>query len=266
MDVNNKYVFVQDGTDSFQITIPIQSNWDFEGLDDAIDVYEANAIKEVVGEGYSFEIARLPHDKHELTDRTDVNYDFYFYSGGSLDLESNWLNSYLGEGFTTTELYYYANKFKKSFFKLDFYDTVDDKRQKNYLTVILPTQQGETMDSFVQRTPVKIKKPTYKLDYVGDVEGFFMYWLRSLKFLPLNTFYMTAKFYNAGTGQFTKMMNRPQSTVIGNKYNFDVTQYYYYRVVFDYVNQVYRIYNMNGDRVGTTSSIKWYEYVNPPTQ
>jgi hypothetical protein len=75
---------------------------------------------------------------------------------------------------------------------------------------------------------------------------------------------MTAKFYDAKKGIFVKMMNNPQSVIPGDKYSFDATKYFYYRVVFDYINQSYQINDIvSGNRVGTTTPIKWYEYVNP---
>jgi hypothetical protein len=268
--VNNNFVIQQFGLIDKQINIPIELSWDYEGLDDGIDQYQENVIKQVIGPGYDFEVNRFPHAPHEGSNKTDINYEFNFYSGGSLTLESSWKNSYLGEKFTTQEIFYYSNKFAKSFFKLDFYDTVDEKRQKNYFTVILPTQQGLVQEVNMARTPVNIRKPKFKLDYVGDKEGFFIYWLKSLKFMPINTFYMTAKFYNASTGQFIKLMNTPQSKLNsasngGNVYAFDSTQYFYYRVVLDYININYRIYDIKtGTRVGTNIPVLWYEYVNPP--
>jgi hypothetical protein len=157
---------------------------------------------------------------------------------------------------------------------LDFYDTPDEKQQTNYLTIILPTQQGLTMQTQMQRTLVNIRKPQFVLDYVGDKEGFFIYWLKKRNFLDVSTFYMTAKFYNAKTGQFTKMMtgrgsnpidltNGPQ-VYLGNKYAFDNTQYFYYTVKLDYEKQTYQVFNTYGQRLGTNIPIKWYEYVNPP--
>jgi len=185
---------------------------------------------------------------------------------------NNWRINYLSEGFTAQEVYYYSNGFSNSFFKLDLYDTLDEKRQINYITIILPTQQGLTMDVNMQRTPVTIKKPKYVLDYVGDKEGFFIYWLKKRTFLDISTFYMTAKFYNAKVGQFTKMMtgsndsidltNGPQAK-LGNKYVFDNSQYFYYTVKLDYDTQTYQIFNTNGQRLGTNIPIKWFEYVNP---
>jgi hypothetical protein len=178
----------------------------------------------------------------------------------------------MSEGFTTDEIYYYTNNFSNSFFKLDLYDNVDEKRQTNYITIIIPTQQGLTMDTIMQRTPVKIKRPYFVLDYVGDKEGFFIYWLKKRNFLNIKTFFMTAKFYDAKNGYFTKMMNLPQSSISGDKFVFDSTQYFYYRVELDYEKHNYQVFNMNptqtiysnlGGRAGATIPIKWYEYVNP---
>ena len=265
--------------DAKQINIPIQLSWDYLGLDMAIDEYEANVISEVIGIGRDFEVSRFSHAPATgTTDATQVNYEFYFFSGGSLDDIANWRINYISEGFTPQEIYYYSNNFSNSFFKLDLYDSPDDKKQKNYITIIIPTQQGLTMDTQMQRTQVSIKKPKFVLDYIGDKEGFFIYWLKSLEFLAIDTFYMSAKFFNAKTGQFTKMMtgngvdpldftNGPQSDIPGigqAKYNFDNMEYFYYTVKLDYPTQTYQIFNTRNQRLGTNIPIKWFEYVNPP--
>jgi hypothetical protein len=128
------------------------------------------------------------------------------------------------------------------------------------------------METQMQRTLVNIKKPYFVLDYVGDKEGFFIYWLKKRNFLNIKTFFMTAKFFDAKNGYFTKMMNMSQSSIVGNKFTFDSTKYFYYRLELDYEKQNYQVFNMNpaqtlysnlGDRAGATIPIKWYEYVNP---
>lgn len=269
----NKFVIRQDGETDKVVNIPVQLNWDYLGLDTAIDEYEVDMITQVIGKGNDFEVTRFPHAPETgSTDNTRVNYEFYFYSGGSITDENNWRIDYMSEGFTPQELYYYSDNFTNSFFKLDFYDTSDEKRQINYLTIILPTQQGLKMDTQMQRTTVSVKKPKFILDYVGDKEGFFMYWLKKRNFLNIDTFYVTAKFYNAKTGQFTKMMNLPQSsnTLDGaNRYMFDNQMYFYYQYKIDYEKQTYQVIDINkfsvnyNKRVGTTIPIKWYEYINP---
>jgi hypothetical protein len=272
----NKFVIRQDGFDDKQVNIPVELKWDYLGMDMAIEEYEQDIITEVIGVGRDFEISRFAHAPATgTTNNTEVNYEFYFYSGGSMNDINNWRVNYLSEGFTPQEVYYYENNFTNSFFKLDFYDTPDEKKQTNYLTVILPTQQGLKMDAQMQRTLVSIKKPEFILDYVGDKEGFFLYWLKKRTFLDIDTFYMSAKFYNAKTGQFTKMMtgrgntpfdltNGPQALIQDNKYAFDSTQYFYYTVKLDYPTQTYQVLNTYGQRLGTNLPIKWYEYVNPP--
>jgi hypothetical protein len=279
MDVN-KIQITQDGLINKELVIPIQLTWDYLGLDQSIDEYEANIIKDVTGTYGDFEVTRFVHAPIAVSDPysdnafeiTDIQYEFNFYSGGSLSASTSWRNNYISEGFTPQEIYYYTNNFTNSFFKLDLYDNVDEKRQTNYITIIIPTQQGLTMDAIMQRTPVKIKKPYFVLDYVGDKEGFFIYWLKKRDFLNIKTFFMTAKFYDAKNGVFTKMMNVPQSSIVGDKFTFDSTQYFYYRVELDYEKQNYQVFNMNptqtlysnlGDRAGATIPIKWYEYVNP---
>ena len=274
MDVN-KYTIRQDGglTDK-TITFPIQLDWDYSGLDQAIDEFEVEAINKVIGVGRDFEVSRFAHAPQTgATDDTFVQYQFYFHSGGtSVNNVNNWSIDYRQEGFTAQEIFYYNNNFSNSFFKLDLYDNVDEKKQTNYVTIILPTQQGLTMVAPMNRTDVEIKKPDFVLDYVGDKEGFFLYWLKKRTFLDIRTFYMTAKFYDAEKGIFVKMMNMPQAVSSGTTTTFDNSRFFYYRVELDYEKQTYQVFNTNpaqniynnyGQRAGTSVPIKWYEYVNP---
>lgn len=288
----SKYVISKSGFVDKYVNIPVQLNWDYLGGDDLLDEYENTVVQEVLGVGRDFEVSRFAHAPSTgLTESTELNYEFYFYSGGSLGNINNWNINYISEGFTTQEIYYFSNNFSNSFFKLDFYDTVDEKRQTNYFTIILPTQQGLRMDAVMQRTPVTINKPKFVLDYTGDKEGFFIYWLKKKTFINISTFFMTAKFFNAKKGSFIKMMtgrgwdkssttpcqtpypmfnpeltNGPQPFIScngNNFYKFDNSQYFYYTVQLDYQTQTYQVFNTYGQRLGTDIPIKWFEYVNP---
>lgn len=271
MDVN-KFNITQNNVADGQINIPIELTWDYLGLDLSIDEYESEVITKVIGVGRDFEVTRFAHSADSITNNTEINYEFYFYSGGSLSDSSNWRTDYRMEGFSTQDIFYYTNNFSNSFFKLDLYDVLDDKKQTNYITLIIPTQQGLKIDAIMQRTPVTIREPKFVLDYTGDKDGFFVYWLKKRNFLDISTFYMTAKFYDAKKGYFVKMMNDCQST-LGNKYSFDNPTYFYYKVQLDYESHQYQIFNINpnvtryiqyGERAGTQAPIKWFEYVNPP--
>lgn len=260
----NKYRIVRNNFINKQINIPIDLSWDYLGIEQSVDLYEQEVINEVIGTGRDFEVDRFSHAPVSFnSDETAIKYQFYFYSGGSLSATTSWNLDYRGEGFSTQDIYYFNNNFSNSFFKLDLYDSVDSKRQVNYITIIIPTQQGLKTNAVMQRTPVTIKIPDFILDFVGDKEGFFIYWLKKRNFLNINTFYMAAKFYNAGTGEFTKLTNTPQSS-FGDPFSFDSLTYFYYQVVLDYDKRTYQIFDtVNNQRVGTTNPIKWYEYVNP---
>ena len=295
MNVNNKFKFTLPKGDDKYINLPVEIKWDFLGRTDAVDEYQKNAVDRVTGVADDFEILRFAHSSHPNSTKTDVSYDFHFFSVLELDddgnmvptvppnpssdittaVASDWKISYIPEGFTTYDIYYYVKPFTKSFFKLDFYDTKDAATQTIYFTVIIPVQQGYSVTGITSSLmpPVNIKIPSFKLDYVGDKEGFFLYWLRKKTFLNINpnsantteTFYMTAKFFDARLGIFVKMMTTPQVLpLVPSLFQFNPEKYFYYKVELDYTNYTYKIFdNISGDRVGTTSSIKWYEYINP---
>lgn len=277
--MNNKYYIVKPKND-LTIDIPIEMQWDFYGKSESIELYEADVIKQVVGRE-DFEILRFSYAPYLPNGLTQLNYDFFFYNNSNNSTPPSntvtastytaWTTSYLVEGFSSTQVYYYENAFTKSFFKLDFYDRNDSKNQTLYFTVIIPVQQGKTETALISavKPPVQIKKPSFTLDFVGDKEGFFLYWLRTKNYIDLSTFYMTAKFFDASIGQFVKMMNVPQSNIASNKFTFNESIYFYYKVKLDYDNKTYSIYNVsdvdNLNRIGAGTPIKWYEYINPPS-
>lgn len=243
------------------IVLPLEQIWDFGGNQEAIEEYETSIIEKILNKGDDFEVTRFDHKVYDNT-KTSLNYEFYFNQGDSTS--PSWINSYLAK-FTTNEVYYFEKPFTKSFWKIDFYDSPTTRTQNAYITTILPVQQGYLTPAVLNSTtPVSIKKPKYTLDYIGDKEGFFIYWLKKRDFLNINTFYMTAKFFDANTGQFIKMMKVKQSD-LGGGTSFPPEEYFYYKVDLDYITQTYQVFDYpNGNRVGgTTNPIKWYEYVNP---
>lgn len=259
MGANNKYLFtIPAGTKSIQL--PIELKWDNLGQSDSIELWEKNAISEVIGLAKDFDILRFANDEYGTTQQSSVNYKFYFYNEST----NSWDNNYTAAGFTTEENYYISNSFERSFFKLDFYDTTDNNNQTIYFTVILPIQTGE--EDSVSISPylpnVSVERPEFILDYTKNREGFFLYWMRDKKFLNLDTFYMSAKFFDAKKGVFVRMMTVNPST-LPDSTSFDTGKYYYRKVILNYSNYTYRIYNSSGARIGTGSPINWYEYVNP---
>ena len=278
---NNYYRFSLNVSDK-DIIIPVEITFDQEGRDQGVEEYESEVLERVINGVDDFEISKFAHAPWDTNnDVTQVHYQFNFFNPNTpTDFINNpptitdWLDDYQYATFTDSEIYYFSNSFKGSFFKLDFYDSKTNENQKILFSVVLPTQQGLKEPGFIgpqfNQTTVQVKKPKYILDYTGqDKEGFFYYWLKNPDYLNQTTFYMSCKFFNAKKGQFIRMMNKPQSTLTGaGVYNFDKESFFYYKVIFDQTNYEYKVYEEStGLRVGVgplaSEAIIWYEYVNP---
>ena len=277
--VNNNYYrfsFKPQQKDTY-LNIPVELNFDLTGREDAIDRFEKETIDKVINPIDDFETTRFMHAPWDNDAfKTEIHYQFNFFdSTQSINNATSWLDDYQYANFTDSEIYFFANSFKGSFFKLDFYDTNLNENNKAFISVILPTQQGLKEPGFIgpalNPTAVDVKKPKYILDYLGsDKEGFFIYWLKEPKLITNTEFYMSAKFFNGKNGNFVRMMNKPQSdpTFASNKFNFNKSLLFYYKVMFDFNDYEYKVYLEdqlgNLSRVGDSlNPIKWYEYVNP---
>ena len=183
-------------------------------------------------------------------------------------------------GFTPEDIYKSNKDFVKSFFKLDLYDTVNRDTQKLYLSIILNPINGVkigrptldldcdgVLDGIYNCLPQgerAIQIPKFELDMLDNNDGYFIYWLKENTFLDISTFYMSCKFYNGITGEITRMINRPPSTLT-NEFNFDREQNLYYRVDLDQNTYTYTVSDYNTSiRVGLSEAqeIRFYEYIN----
>ena len=275
------------GDDDRFINIPVNIDFDSVGKDDLITTYEDEVIEKIINPVEDFETTRFSNKLWTDVDGkvySKIIEEFYFFdrlynvSATTVSI-NNWVADYnfvnpavyqnfSGITFNDKELYYFANSFSRSFFKLDLYDTPNSETQKIMLTIVIPTQQGIVRPTNIGTALVPIivdvRKPIFDLDFVGDKEGYFIYWLKDTSYININEFYMSAKFFNAKTGQFIRMLNRPQTNT-PNRFNFPNNEFYYYKVILNYNTYEYEIFKTfgNQDRVGTNSNpIKWYEYVN----
>lgn len=300
--MNDKFLGIVKTEDGF-LNIPLEIDFDFEGRTQGIEVFESEVLEQIINPAQDFESTKFAHAEWNYvytsitpsivfnsgipsvvnvfntntTKLSEINYEFNFFdylstiSGATIN---NWAIDYENASFTDSEIYYFANSFKGSFFKLDFYDTNESEKQKILLTIILPTQQGlkepGTIGSVNFPISVMVKRPKFRLDYAGaDKEGFFIYFLKDKSYLNIDQFYVSAKFFNAKKGQFVRLMNVPQSNFIGaSRFNVDKQKTFYYKYKLNYDTFEYEVFyetqNGNLTRVGTINSpIKWYEYVNP---
>lgn len=276
---NNYFRKIVTGNEEY-INIPLEITFDMEGRGDMIRDWEEEVIKDILNPINDFETTKFANKEYNVNNtlKTEINYEFNFFNYLTPPLSattSDWGSDYENASFTDSEIYYFANSFKNSFFKLDFYDTNQTENQTILLSIIIPTQQGVkepgTIGPPLNQTSVEVKKPKFVLDYTGsDKEGFYVYWLKDRNYLDINQFYVSAKFFNAKKGQFIRMVNKPQSSIVGlGKFNVDKTELFYYKYVLNYDTYEYEVYTFNNTignimRVGSaTDPIMWYEYVNP---
>ena len=249
-------------------------------MNESIDVFENEIVQKAVNPIDNFETIRYSHARWapqiiNVDPKTSTHYNFYFYSATTdssitaTTTNTAWVTDYRANGFTSRQIYYNEDVFSKSYFKLDFYDSKKSTSQQNLLTIIIPTQQGLTTSAVIGQNTVAIRKPEYQLNFTGDKEGYFVYWLKSAEFFnpEINTLYMSAKFYDASIGGFKRMMNTPQGT-LRDKFNFDQEINFYYTLKLNYDDYTYEVFLGNEitpiTKVGTDyNPIKWYEYVNP---
>ena len=278
--MNNNYFRTTVKGNEEYINIPLEITFDMEGRGDMIRGWEEGVIKDILNPINDFEVTKFAHKDYNLNNtlKTEINYEFNFFDYLTPPLSattSDWGSDYENASFTDSEIYYFANSFKNSFFKLDFYDTNQTENQTILLSIIIPTQQGlkepGTIGPPLNQTSVEVKKPKFVLDYTGaDKEGFYVYWLKDKNYLDRTEFYVSAKFFNAKKGQFVRMVNTPQSNIVGlGKFNVNKTEMFYYKYELNYDTYDYQVYTFsdaigNIMRVGSpTDPIKWYEYVNP---
>ncbi len=134
----NKYRFNIQPGDRY-LNIPIEIKNDMLGRDDLVDKYEDEVLQEVINPIEDFEVTRYSHKdwikNNEI--KSSIEYEFSFYNRNTDIVNetsvstSIYVNDYAftenpnfsGECFTDAEIYYNVNSFKRSFFKLDLYDT-----------------------------------------------------------------------------------------------------------------------------------------------
>ena len=187
------------------------------------------------------------------------------------------------QGFSVNDTYKNVKSFVKSFYKLDLYDSPIRNEQQLYISIIINPINGELLfrptipfgcntdgipnpasgrwncrPEGEQSTPI----PKIKLDALDNNEGYFIYWLKENTFLDIDTFYMTAKFYNGKSGEVISFLNTDQN-LIPNPYSFKTEDYFYYKVKLNRNDYTYKVENLSTGRVGLTNTpIRFWQYFN----
>lgn len=237
------------------------------GWEESAQYLENETLKEIINPAVNYDTVRYIHKPYTKTlsgltyQQTDIWYDFYFLSGNT------YVQDYEPTGLSAQENAKALKSVTESFFRLEFFKTPGDVPPNRFnrrlvFSKNLSLPLGEKF--FYTTINDYIYKPTFVGSNYRNKENMYFFWFlddTALEDVNLtgNTFFVTAKFYNAEDGSILDFVKSDLGTTNVNEEN-----HMYYKVVIDKTDfsyQVYRYENgIQGNRIGESGDpIKFYE-------
>ena len=261
-------------------TILIPTNQHFKtdlGWTDSAQVMEQEILYDIINPTENYETVRYIHSPYSVTstsgttfNQTDIWYSFYF-----LNSSGNYVQNYEAAGITLKENSKMLRQSTESFFRLEFYKTSNDEspNQTNRRVVfsknlILPLGEKVYYTGIPSGSTYPLNDFVYVPVFNGsnyrNTENMYLFWFSddspfSETNITGNTFYMTAKYYNAKDGTVTDFVNKSKSVLQDIIEEEDV----YYKVIIDRTDFSYIVYEYSGSlgpRQGQVATpINFYE-------
>jgi hypothetical protein len=246
------------------------------GWQENMEQFEDEVLNDIINPIDNYETVRYIH-KPDGIDESDIWFYFYFSNNGNY---SKGLD-YSLVGIEPKENAKMLRQSTESFFRLEFYKTPNLLDVNGNVTgYTAPTRQNRKL-IFTKNltlplgekyfyTPLQenIHVPVFHGSNYTNKENMYLFWFQDESVLAEtnlsgtttgNTFFMTAKFFNAKDGLITDFYNDVYATSREIKENEDM----YFQVDIDKRDYSYKIYKFNGTKgiqVGTTTTpIKFYE-------
>ena len=249
------------------------------GSDDSLIQFEGEVLKDIINPIENYENIRYIHKPYTgVTSNTgdtqcDIWFYFYFLSG------TTYVQDYTPQGISSIENELMLKQSTESFFRLEFYKTPGTVTN-NVLKCEAPTRinrklafsrnlslpLGEKM--FYNTLNGYVHVPVFSGNNYRNKENMYLYWFEDESVLEEtnlsgsttgNTFFMTAKFYNAKEGTIIDFANNIFSTSYSST-GFTESSDMYFQVDIDKTNHTYVISRFTGttgttvtSRVGTVS-------------
>jgi hypothetical protein len=244
------------------------------GWEESMVQFEDEVLSTIINPIENYETVRFIHKPYNTTlsgltfSQTDIWYNFYFVSGTSFTQDYNVV------GIDTHENAKMLKQATESFFRLEFYKTPFISgttyepptriNRKLAFAKNLTLPLGEKYYYTGNNINEDIFFPVFMGSNYRNKENMYLFWFQdesvlSETVLSGDTFWMTAKFYNANDGSIIDFVNRPVNNIVEIVENTDM----YYKLVIDrsdYTYQYYRYTGTTGDRIGESiDPIKFYE-------
>jgi len=243
--------------------IILSSNQTFKadlGWTDSAQQMEQEILYDIINPTENYETIRYIHLPYETPisettffTQTDIWYNFYFLNSAGV-----YNQNYESVGITLKENAKMLKQSTESFFRLEFYKTSNDdapnqtnRRLVSSKNLILPlgekvyfigTPSGSTLplNDFVFL-------PVFTGSNYRNTENMYFFWfLDDTAFsetnITGNTFYMTAKFYNAKDGTIIDFVNKDKSVGQEIIEEEDI----YYKLIISRSDYSYTVYEYNG--------------------
>ena len=256
--------------------IVINQETDFQtnaGWEESMVLFEDEVLSSILNPVENYETVRYIHKPYSgLTSNSndklcDIWFKFYFLSG------TTYISDYNPQGIDTLENAKMLREATNSFFRLEFFKTPGTVTN-NVLTCEAPTRQNRKL-VFAQNLSLPLGEkyffngnninqfihiPVFTGSNYRNTENMYFFWFTDESVLTEsfysgsttgNTFFMTAKFYNASDGSITDFTNR----VFATSHEIIEQNDMYYQINIDKRDNTYQVYRYTGgtlsNRVGT---------------
>ena len=212
-------------TDDLNISLNIEQDFKTDlGWEEGALQMEEQILSEIINPIENYETVRYIHKPYDVTksgttfQQTDIWFQFYFLSGSTSG--STYVNDYEPTGLSNRENALMLKQTVKSFFRLEFFKTPngvkpDRTNRKLVFAKNLSLPLGEKY--FHTTFNDYIYLPVFMGSNYRNKENMYLFWFQdespfSGTTITGNTFWMTAKFYNAEDGSISDFVNKPNLT------------------------------------------------------
>lgn len=262
------------------LTIPSDFKPDL-GKEEGLKQFEEETLRDVINPIENYETIRLKHEPYggylvnpnDL--QTDIWYHFYFYNQLTTQTHTGGLDYNL-VGISPSENAKMLKQSTKSFFRLEFYKVPDGELpERMNRRLVFAKNLALPLGERVYYTAPNPQIGGYISDFIyvpvfmgsnyRNKENMYLFWFEDDTALtdPIltgNTFYMSARFFNADDGSIINFTNKSLLTTD----NVDENKDLYFLLEIDRDNGTYEIFEFDdgtkGSRIGKPDSpIKFYE-------
>jgi len=240
------------------------------GWQEGIEEYEKEVLKDIINPTENFETVRYIHKPYtsgtNSVEQTDIWFQFFFYNDSNTHVGG--LN-YEYIGLTSDENNKMSRESSESFFRLELFKTPNNEaptrgNRKLVFSKNLSIPLGEKV--YYTQLYDYIHVPVFTGSNYRNKENMYIYWFQDDTVLngttmSGDTFYMTARFFDAKDGSILNFNNKSVSPTTSVNESADV----YYKLVMDksdYTYQIFRYNGTTGQRIGESGDpINFYEAI-----